>query len=47
MDLATLGVNGYLTTRVKVMLDYAIGHVDHGDNDGELRIVEGRVQYEF
>lgn len=47
MDLATVGVNGYLTPRVKVMLDYAMGRVDHGKNDGDLRILEGRVQYEF
>ncbi len=47
IDLATVGVNGYLTSKVKVMLDYALGRVDHGANDGDLRILEGRVQYEF
>ena len=47
MDLATLGVNGYLTPKMKVMLDYTCGRVDHGNNDGNLRTVEGRVQYEF
>jgi phosphate-selective porin OprO/OprP len=47
MNLVTVGVNGYLTSRVKVMLDYAFGQVDHIENDGDVRILEGRVQYEF
>jgi phosphate-selective porin len=47
MDLATVGVNGYLTSRIKVMLDYAAGRADRGESDGDVRIAEGRVQYEF
>jgi len=47
MDLTTLGVNGYLTSRLKVMFDYALGRLDGGDNEGGFQILEGRVQYEF
>ncbi len=47
MNITTFGVNGYLTSRLKVMLDYAFGRVAESEQDGGLRILEGRVQYEF
>jgi phosphate-selective porin OprO/OprP len=47
MNLVTLGLNGYLTSRLKVMFDYAWGRVAGGVQDGELRMAQGRVQYEF
>jgi len=47
LSLATVGLNGYLTSRLKIMCDYAFGHLNHGANDGSLRILGGRVQYEF
>lgn len=47
MSLATIGLNGYLTSRLKVMLNFAIGRLDHALNDGDIRILAGRVQYEF
>jgi phosphate-selective porin OprO and OprP len=47
LDLATWGVNGYLTSRLKIMIDYSHGYIDHIENDGNLQILESRVQYEF
>lgn len=47
MQLGTIGVNGYLTSRLRVMVDYTLGRVDHGENNGDLRTLEGRLQYEF
>jgi phosphate-selective porin OprO/OprP len=47
MHIATIGLNGYLTSRLKVMLDYAVGRVTDAAKDGDLRIMQGRVQYEF
>jgi phosphate-selective porin OprO/OprP len=47
MNLMTLGLNGYLTRQLKVMVNYALGRVDESEQEGDLRIVEGRVQYEF
>lgn len=47
MHVATIGLNGYLTSRLKVMFDCAFGRVTEAAQDGDLRIVEGRLQYEF
>jgi phosphate-selective porin OprO/OprP len=47
MSLATIGLNGYLTSRLKVAFDYAFGRVTDAAKDGDLRIMQGRVQYEF
>ncbi len=47
MHVTTLGVNGYLTSRCRVMLDCAAGRVSGGEQEGDVRIVESRVQYEF
>ena len=47
MNLMTLGLNGYLTRQLKVMVNYAWGRVRECEQEGDLRIVEGRVQYEF
>jgi hypothetical protein len=47
MNLATVGLNAYLTARLKFMVDYAVGRVDRAANEGDLQILEGRVQYEF
>lgn len=47
MHIATIGLNGYLTPRLKVMFDYALGRMTDAAKDGDLRMAEGRVQYEF
>lgn len=47
MDLATVGLNGYLTSRLKIMFNFAVGRLGQSGDDGDLQILEGRVQYEF
>lgn len=47
MRLATVGLNGHLTTHLRIMFDCATGRVTGGENEGDLQILEGRVQYEL
>jgi phosphate-selective porin OprO and OprP len=47
MDIGTVGVNGHLTPRLKLMIDYGFGRVDRRDGDGDVRTLAGRMQYEL
>ena len=47
MGLATVGLNGYLSAHLQIMFDCAFGRVDRGEEEGDLRILEGRIQYDL
>lgn len=44
---ATAGVNWYLNPNMRVMLNYVYAHIDHSLADGDLNIIQGRVQIDF
>jgi phosphate-selective porin OprO/OprP len=47
MGLVTVGLNGYLSDRVRIAVDYATGTVERDGVDEDLRVIGGRVQYDL
>jgi phosphate-selective porin OprO/OprP len=43
----TLGLNGYLNPAVRIMVNYVISDIERALDEGQVDILQGRVQFDF
>lgn len=45
--MTTVGLNGYLSRRLRMMFNYSHGEVENSLADGEMDIFQARLQVDF